>query len=191
MAVGALDQPGPQEQGTVSPEEMVPQMQGEENPDLFPADKKETVKFVSTMVGMIYGDEEQLKKIVQSIVQAETVEDGIAQVVAMLTAKMLTSIRAKMGRDINMSFVDDIVLLLISEMYTILRAAGEINVEPNKSTLPGTLQQTMQILQEMLQRAMTAEAQGPPPEQGPPGPQGPPAQGPPQEPMQPQSALGV
>ena len=207
MANGALDQQaagpqGPQQgppqgqQGEVMPQDIKPEMQGEENPDLFPANKKEVLQFATQVVDVLYDDDEKLKQIVQTIVQANTIEEGISQVVAMILAKMLISIRQKTKRDINMSFVDDIAVLLISEMYTLLKAAGEINTPPNKSTLPRTVKDVMDKLKEMLVRGMQAqqqqEAQGGPQGQQPPQGQGQPQQpqGPPQGGPQP-SALGA
>ena len=63
MANGALEQQGPPMQGgdaPLTPEDMVPEFEGQENQELFPANKKEVIEFINNMVDVLYDNEDQV-----------------------------------------------------------------------------------------------------------------------------------
>lgn len=122
--------------------------------------------------------------------QTQTIEEGIVQMVAMILAKTLTSATKSTGRDINNEFVDDLTVMLVTEMYTMLKAYGEISHMPPQNVLKATVEEAMIMLGQMLKRQLDVEQQqkehdeaqgGGQPQgapQGPPQPQGQPAPAP-------------
>lgn len=153
--------------------------QNQPTTELFPASKEEAQEFVGNMISLIH-NEETTTQILDAISSSPSIEEGIAQVVAMLFARVIVSVKEKMGRDTQIPFIIKMFKPVIQEIYALLVASGKIKEKPDKNAYAMIGKMAGDQLQNMLGRMqMVQEQEGKYKQAG--GPPMPPGGGAPQE----------
>ncbi len=126
---------------------------------LFPANKEELVKLKEAVIGMIH-DEQITDSILEQVVNSETLEEGVAQMSAMVMMKVIVTISGKTGRDINIQAVAVALREVNREIFKLMGAAGIIKEMPDKRMQATVLQLSKQMLEQLLVSQIEQQEQG-------------------------------
>jgi hypothetical protein len=148
---------------SMMPQEQQMQQQGQPqqlNQDqLFPANDKEADAMEDAAFQMMY-DQKMGVQMVKTIEQSNTIEEGVAQMTAVVVMKVMTAFTQQTGRDIDPEYLDEFVDIISKEFFRMLFVAEIIKEQPPKQTMMQIGDIAMSMIEEMIMGQMQQQEQG-------------------------------